>query len=261
MRVREGFHRELRKEPHEGLHSLTGAYALDALPPDEHGAVDAHLARCAPCRDEVAGFSATADRLAAAVRTPAPRGMRESVLHGIDSVRQIPPHVPATARPVTSIFSRIRRSGSLLVAASLVAGAALAGVAAWQYRQSTESQRQARQAARQLEDLTSVMSAPDARTVRGRTTNGASTAVVASRQLGRAVFVGTGLPRPAPGRTYQLWYDDQGTMHPAGLLEHDGAVAIEGDIGNATALGLTVEPDGGSSRPTTTPLMLLALPG
>ncbi|MEV0962379.1 anti-sigma factor [Streptomyces sp. NPDC049910] len=245
---------------HEELHSLTGAYALDALPRAEHGAVEAHLAHCAPCRDEVAGFSATAGRLAAAVSTPAPRGMRESVLHGIDSVRQMPPRMSATDQPVTSILSAMRRSGTLLVAASLVATVTLAGVAAWQHRQSTESQRQAQQAARQLEDLTSVMSAPDARTVQGRTTNGATTAVVTSRQLGKAVFVGTDLPRPAPGKTYQLWYEDQGTMHPAGLLEHDGAVAIEGNLGTATAIGLTIEPDGGSPRPTSTPLMLLTLP-
>ncbi|GBP99057.1 anti-sigma factor [Streptomyces spongiicola] len=250
---------------HEELHSLTGAYALDALPRDERGAVEAHLAHCAPCRDEVAGFSATAGRLAAAVSIPAPHGMRESVLHGIDSVRQMPPRMSATDRTVTSFLSGSRRSAPLLaaaslVAASLVATVTLAGVAAWQHRQSTESQRQAQQAARQLGDLTSVMSAPDARTVRGRTTNGATTAVVTSRQLGKAVFVGTDLPRPAPGRTYQLWYDDQGTMHPAGLLEHDGAVAIEGDLATATAIGLTVEPDGGSPQPTGTPLMLLTLP-
>ncbi|WP_311137504.1 anti-sigma factor [Streptomyces sp. I6] len=101
---------------------------------------------------------------------------------------------------------------------------------------------------------------PDARTVQGRTTIGATTAVVTSRQLGKAVFVGTDLPRPAPGKTYQLWYEDQGTMHPAGLLERDGAVAIEGNLGTATAIGLTIEPDGGSPRPTSTPLMLLTLP-
>ncbi|MCL7376075.1 anti-sigma factor domain-containing protein [Streptomyces sp. 35G-GA-8] len=245
---------------HEELHSLTGAYALDALPHDEREVVEAHLAHCAPCRDEVAGFAATAGRLAGAVAGPAPRGMRDSVMHGIDSVRQMPPRVPASDQRVTSIFSAMRRTGPLLVAAGIVVTVTLAGVAAWQHQRSTESQREARQAARQLEDLTSVMSAPDVRTVQGRTTNGASAAVITSRQLGKAVFVGTGLPRPASGRTYQLWYAEHGTMRPAGLLEHDGAVAIEGDLGKATAVGLTIEPAGGSPQPTTAPLMLLTLP-
>ncbi|MEU2155849.1 anti-sigma factor [Streptomyces sp. NPDC019396] len=245
---------------HEEPHTLTGAYALDALPHDEHGAVEVHLAHCAPCRDEVAGFSATASRLAAAVNTPAPRAMRDSVMRGIDSVRQMPPRVPATGQRITSVFSRMRRTGPLLVAASLAATVTLAGVAAWQHQQNSDSQRQAQQVAGQLEDLTSVLSAPDARTVQGRTTNGAATSVIASRQFGKAVFVGANLPRPAIGKTYQLWYAEQGTMHPAGLLERDGAVAIEGDLTNATAIGLTLEPDGGSLQPTTTPLMLLKLP-
>ncbi|MFD5426797.1 anti-sigma factor domain-containing protein [Streptomyces sp. NPDC127084] len=244
----------------EELHTLTGAYALDALPHDERDVLEAHLTRCAPCRDEVDGFSATAGRLAAAVNTPAPRAMRDSVMRGIESVRQMPPRVPVPNPRVTSIFARMRRTGPLLIAASLVTTVTLAGVAAWQHRQSTKSQRQAQQATRQLDDLSSVMSASDARTVQGRTTNGATTSVIASRRLGKAVFVGTGLPRPETGKTYQLWYAEQGTMHPAGLVEHDGAVAIDGNLTHATAIGLTIEPDGGSPQPTTTPLMLLTLP-
>ncbi|WP_338671951.1 anti-sigma factor [Streptomyces sp. SCSIO 30461] len=244
----------------EEVHTLTGAYALDALPRDERERVEAHLTRCAPCRGEVAGFTATAGRLAQAVSTPAPRAMRDSVMRGIESVRQMPPRVPATNPRVTSILAGKRRTGPLLIAAGLVAAVTFAGVAAWQHQQSNESRQRAAQATRQLDDLTSVMSAPDARTVQGRTTNGATTSVIASRRLGKAVFVGTGLPRPETGKTYQLWYAEQGTMHPAGLVEHDGAVVIDGNLTNATAIGLTIEPDGGSSQPTTTPLMLLTLP-
>ncbi|WP_443067673.1 anti-sigma factor domain-containing protein [Streptomyces sp. NBC_01351] len=49
-------------------------------------------------------------------------------------------------------------------------------------------------------------------------------------------------------------------MRPAGLLRHDSAVVMQGDPGRARAVGLTLEPAGGSARPTTAPLMLLALP-
>nr|WP_329390445.1 hypothetical protein [Streptomyces sp. NBC_01351] len=35
---------------------------------------------------------------------------------------------------------------------------------------------------------------------------------------------------------------------------------MQGDPGRARAVGLTLEPAGGSARPTTAPLMLLALP-
>ncbi|MBT2487195.1 anti-sigma factor [Streptomyces sp. ISL-96] len=63
---------------------------------------------------------------------------------------------------------------------------------------------------------------------------------------------------PAPN---QLWFDDDGrTMRPAGLIGHDGAVVMEGDMGKATGMGITAEPTGGSPQPTTAPLALMTLP-
>ncbi len=96
--------------------------------------------------------------------------------------------------------------------------------------------------------------------MRGRTTGGAAAAVVSSRQQDRAVFIGAGLPDPGEGRTYQLWFDDHGTMRPAGLLRNDGATVMDGGVRGAAGVGLTLEPAGGSPRPTGRPLLLLGLP-
>ncbi|MGW4275741.1 RskA family anti-sigma factor, partial [Streptomyces seoulensis] len=52
------------------LHSMTGAYALHALPDDERAAFERHLAGCASCAQEVAEFAATAARLALASSAP-----------------------------------------------------------------------------------------------------------------------------------------------------------------------------------------------
>lgn len=104
------------------------------------------------------------------------------------------------------------------------------------------------------------MAAPDARTVHGRTTNGAATTVITSALRDKAVFVSAGLPTPPAGKSYQLWFDDHGTMRPAGLLPGDGSTVMQGDRGSARAVGLTLEPAGGSPQPTTSPLLLLALP-
>src|SRR5687767_619249 len=61
-------------ESHEWYRELLGAYALDALLPDERAALEAHLAGCAECRVEldalrvgVKAFALTADE-----RDPSP---------------------------------------------------------------------------------------------------------------------------------------------------------------------------------------------
>src|SRR6202167_558866 len=83
------------------LHSLTGAYALDAL---EGGAererFARHLSRCQSCASEVRGFRevATAMAFAAAAAAPPPE-MRAQVLTAVAHTRQLPPEVKTHARP------------------------------------------------------------------------------------------------------------------------------------------------------------------
>ncbi|MEV0414120.1 anti-sigma factor [Streptomyces sp. NPDC050448] len=247
---------------HDGeLHTLTGAYALHALTPAEHEAFTAHLADCPSCGQEVAEFSATAARLAAGAALPPPARMKDAVLDGIDSVRQLPPLLPSAAgKPMTLTAVLRRRAVSLALAASLAAAAVLGGVTVWQSQRTDQARQQAEASEQRLQDFSAVMAAPDARTVHGRTTGGATTSVVSSKLQNRAVFIGAGLPDPGEGRTYQLWFDDHGTMRPAGLLAHDGATLMQGGIQGASGVGLTLEPAGGSAQPTSRPLLLLALP-
>ncbi|GGZ35386.1 anti-sigma factor [Streptomyces avidinii] len=243
----------------EHLHTLTGAYALDALTGEEQRAFAAHLRRCEACLGEVGEFEATAARLAAAVSLPAPAPMRRAVLTRIDTVRQAPPRTrpPAPALLTTALT---RRAGPFVIAASIAAAATFGGLAVRQHQQAEQARTQAQHSARQAQDLAAVLAASDARAVHGRTTTGAATTVVTSALREEAAFVSSGLPAPPADRTYQLWFDDQGTMRPAGLLPGDGATLMEGGPGTARAVGLTLEPSGGSLRPTTTPLLLLPLP-
>lgn len=84
----------------EDLHTLTGAYVLDALTGEELEAFAAHLGHCPACTQEVAEFRATAARLAAAAALPAPAPMRQAVAHRIETVRQLPPRTqPLPASP------------------------------------------------------------------------------------------------------------------------------------------------------------------
>ncbi|MFJ6940438.1 hypothetical protein [Streptomyces sp. NPDC101132] len=83
-------------------HHATYAHTLAAAHTREHGerqTLDAHLRACQACGQEAAAFEAAAAPLAAAGSQPPPASARAQVMAAIDQVRQLPPHVPATATP------------------------------------------------------------------------------------------------------------------------------------------------------------------
>ncbi|MFB7179920.1 anti-sigma factor [Streptomyces sp. NPDC056257] len=240
-------------------HTLAAAYALGALGPEERKDFSAHLQACEACRQEAAEFEATAARLAAAVAQPPHASAKPQVMAAIDGVRQLPPRVPSTAS-APALGGILRRSALPLALAASVAAAALGGVALWQAENGQDLKQQASQARQQLDAVSTVLAAPDARTVHGRAANGALTTVVASDRQNEAVFTAANLPAPGAGKTYQLWLAHDGTMRPAGFINHDGTVVLTGDPADAGAVGLTLEPAGGSPRPTTDPLLLMTLP-
>ncbi|MGW0753370.1 anti-sigma factor [Streptomyces sp. NPDC002587] len=242
------------------VHALVAAYALNALDPSEREAFTAHLEQCEACRQEAAEFEATAARMAAPAAQAPPAAMKDRTMAALDGVRQLPPRVGASASPAAFTGVLRRKAGLLALAASLATAASFAGLAAWQSQEGERYEQRARQAEQRLDDVSTVLAAPDARTAHRQTSNGASTTVVASKRQNKAVFTAAGLPAPAPGRTYQLWLDHEGTMRPAGFVDRDGTVLIDGDTAGATAVGLTLEPAGGSSQPTTAPLLLMKLP-
>lgn len=248
------------------LHTLTGAYALDALDRHERTEFENHLTDCEPCALEVRELTATAARLGLAAAEPAPQRMKDEVMRRIATVRQEPPHVAEVpARDRRRVHSAPRRPllTRFALAACLVAAAALGGVAVWQQQQLGDARREARQAQAGAESVTRVLAAPDAAATSGKLSGGASGTVVVSRSQDRAVFFAQGLPSLSGGRVYQLWFSDAGgTMRSAGLVPRptpgtSEAVLLDGPVGDASGMGITVEPAGGSRRPTTQPLALM----
>lgn len=248
------------KQHDDDLHALAAAYALNALDVHERQAFITHLADCASCRTETDEFEATAARMAAAAAQEPPASLKRQVMAGVDHARQLPPRLTGAGAPATIWTVLRRRAAPLAVAASMAAAVSFAGVAAWQHQEGRESVRRAAQSEQRLDEVSALLAAPDARPVHARAGNGAVTTVVSSKRLNKAAFTAAGLPAPAPGKTYQLWLDHDGTMRPAGLIHRDGTVILDGDTVGASAVGLTLEPAGGSPRPTTAPLLLLRLP-
>ncbi|QMU69383.1 anti-sigma factor domain-containing protein [Streptacidiphilus sp. P02-A3a] len=249
------------------LHMLAGAYALGALDDAERGEFEQHLAECEACAVEAAEFLATGARLALAVAESPPTALKQQVLRRIAQVRQEPPKVdlPAPPAPPASSTARVRRGTMVALAACVAAAVALGGVAV-QYTSAQDVRRQAQRTEAQAAQISAVLSAPDARTVVagvGGAGQGARATVVTSPSENRAVFLTPGLPTLAAGRTYELWFDDAGVMRPAGLVAPGtggATVLLNGPVGSAEGVGVTVEPSGGSPRPTGAPIALLAFP-
>ncbi|EGX56904.1 hypothetical protein SZN_25604, partial [Streptomyces zinciresistens K42] len=69
-------------------HTLTGAYALNALPDEERLLFERHLARCESCAREVAGLAAAAAALGLTDPGWQDPALRERVLRRIGAVPQ-----------------------------------------------------------------------------------------------------------------------------------------------------------------------------
>ncbi|MFD3536924.1 anti-sigma factor domain-containing protein [Streptomyces sp. NPDC058664] len=245
------------------LHTLTGAYVLDALDTDEEReAVERHFAACAACAGEVHELSETVMRLGLAVAEPVTPALRAEVLRRIAGVRQLPP----VTVPAGRSFARgrgLRRLPHWALAASLAGAVTLAGVAGVQYQRAQEAGQRAARAEASSTAVAAVLAAPDARVSTARLADGAVGTLVHAPSLDRAVFATAGMPAPPAGKVYQLWYDDAGTMRSAGLMPSGASSSttlLEGPANRSAGIGITVEPAGGSPRPTSAPVATMAMP-
>ncbi|MFG2972920.1 anti-sigma factor domain-containing protein [Streptomyces sp. NPDC048331] len=244
-------------------HTLTGAYALDALEPDERAAVERHLADCVSCSQEVREFSETVTRLGLAVAAPPSAALRDEVMRRIATVRQDPPSTARTGRG-GHVRPRWRPVSNWALAACLAGAVALGGVAVAQYEQAEDARQQAQRARIANDAVGAVLAAADARVATAPLRGGAVGTVVVSNSRNQAVFAASGLPAPPGGKVYQLWYNDGGgKMRPAGLMPGGApatAALLDGPVDTASGMGVTVEPAGGSPQPTSAPVALLSFP-
>ncbi len=235
------------------LHLLTGAYALDALDGDERALFERHLARCASCQEEVRGLCETAARLAMGTAIQPPPAMRQRVLAAAARTRQLPPEgrVLPLLNANQTVWRRLTRP---LTMAAVTAVAAVI-VVLLVFQVSTWNQLRATQARGQA--VAAVLSAPDARIQAGRTSVGGTVTAVVSASRHEAVVTTAGLPALSGNRVYQLWVITQAGARSAGLLPGAPTSVLADGVSSAAKLGITVEPAGGTARPTTTPIIVL----
>jgi len=259
------------------VHSLSGAYVLNALTPDESAEFEAHLTSCAECRHEVVGLRETVGILGVtALQTP-PFGLRERVLAQVAATAQVapdpastdpvagqasaqPPVTPAVTPAVTPLaVPRARRWRTWPVAAAAAAALLVGGVAGGTFAVRAYRADQVASAAQAR--MTQIATAPDAAS--HEVALGVSH-VVMSVELSTAALVGQDVPMPAEsGMTYQLWMvhaDGSSAPGPTFMPESGEVLAfVEGDLATVAALTITEEPMAGSAEPTGPLVAVVAL--
>lgn len=226
------------------LHTLSGAYAIDALSAEEAAAFRKHLEECPACRQEVRELRGAAAQLGASEAVRPPAQLKERLLEAAGRTPQLPPRMTAT----TTARSR-RRSRRLLVAAAavLVAGTAV-GVGLGQRDERPETSLAA--------GVVEVFEAPDARRVEVETTYG-PLQVATSRSEGEMAVDTSRLVPLDDQRVYQVWTVVAGEPLPVTVLDDPDRGAHMGMPEPGTEVAITVEPAGGSQRPTTEPIAQL----
>jgi len=227
------------------IHTLAGAYALDALDDIERAAFTRHMADCESCTTEVAELRETTTRLAAASAVTPPARLRAQVLEQVSRTRQLSPPVPAPRATATA--SRSRRWLAAAAAGVLIA----AGAAGATYAIQDHRVRVAQSQASESEQIKQVLGASDAKVASGQI-DGGNVVVVTSSALDKSVVVVKSLPTPG-SQAYQLWMAFGGEARSIGVLPAGASSTIRliPDTNGASAFMISREPPGGSATPTT----------
>jgi hypothetical protein len=176
--------------------------------------------------------------------------------------RQLPP-VPAAGtarqprRPRRVAARWVPWLATGLAAACLVLAVAfgVAGISAQHRLSAVQAQNRA---------VAAVLAAPDAHLASDRTSRGGTATVVVSRSEDTMVVTTSGLPGLPSSKVYQLWLIGPRGTRSAGLLPASSAgrtaPVLASGLQAGDKVGMTVEPAGGTSQPTTKPILLLSLP-
>jgi hypothetical protein len=217
------------------------SYALGIADEPERGEIADHLARkCPNCVPGVASALGTVTAMSGAVHlSDPPKRLRKRVMAAVEKD-------PKRSRMGVFLPWAITALLSIALLSIGLSGRRRVG--------DTEKLRQA----------LSILNDPATRDVTfGESEKPSKGRVFVSPAKG-VVFIGANLPAIGPGKTFELWVlPANGDPVPAGLFQSQpDATAVfvrSGPVENAAAIAVTVEPEGGSAKPTTTPFIVTKL--
>jgi anti-sigma-K factor RskA len=232
---------------HHEIEELLGAYALDAVDRDEAQAVEDHLRECPRCRAEVASHREVAALLISSTNDPVPDQVWDRISAELG---EVPPPVPIEVAFARREERRPRRGlVAGLAAAAAVAVIAMVGAVLVNAGDDGGSPVE--------EELAALLADPDTAVVDLRTPEGEPGARALVGADGDGVLVATDLAELGTGQTYQLWglpegRDEMVSLGVLGAAPDRSSFHVDGGV---STLAISREPGGGSTQPTTDPVV------
>lgn len=274
---------------HRDLQELLGAYALDAVDPDEAAELEEHLRSCPQCRAELADHRSVAallanaggpapagvwTRIAGALDDPAAGAERDASVASLPDVSASPPPGPSAPRAVPAAVDapggtvvvplaagrrRRRRVPAVLGAAAAAVLLVVGAVGVITIRdQEQRLDDLAAEVERTRDDraATDALAAPGSTLVRLAAPDGDLVVRAVVTAEGQGYLLGAPLPDAGDGATYQLWGLDGARAVSLGVLGPDPRIVPFHVEGPVDSLAVTNEAEGGSDRPTSDPLVV-----
>ncbi|MBV9223140.1 MAG: anti-sigma factor [Acidobacteriaceae bacterium] len=240
---------------HSEMDELYELFVLGALERDQAFEIEQHLRdNCPYCQPKVqeaqalmAAFATVTDRV------EPPKQLRDRVLSSI-----IPPAPKPNKNWLAGLLALGAACAAMIVFCILLAN------------QVGTLRSQLGAAVRERDELQAalkVLSRSETRTVQFGRANQPQGRVFVNR-TGGLVFVASRLPQLPNNRTFELWLvppTGAAAARPAGLFQADAnsdavrVSSVQVDPANTVAVAVSVEPAGGSPRPTTTPIIVVPL--
>ena len=249
---------------HEEFQELLGAYALDAVDPEEAAAIEAHLESCPRCRDELRNHREVTGLLSYAGQE-APAGLWDRVMGEVRGEES----APISSRPavIAPPESQPRREGGtgwrswilpVAAAAALVVVALLAiQVARLQNRTdhlSHELSLMVNQPT--MANVQAALAVPGASRVTLRATTGSASIEAVILPNGTGYLYDSTLTPLAARQTYQLWGQSGAKLISYGLIGANPAPVTAFRVGRPVqALAISAESAGGVVAPTRAPVV------
>ena len=266
---------------HDAIAELSGAYALDAVTPDEASAVEAHLAGCLACAALVAELRSTVKVLPYSCEPvdPSP-ALKRRILDLADAERRAEARLRRNAQGVADATDAARRQGPwdwarswgaaaaaiVLIAAGFFVGTMQARSAAAVHVAEMQAEKDRTQAELAFARAANAAISADAKSVHGVVADVAHGKVwdmsgghgahrwhcmfVQPPDKKNATLIAS-VPAAPHGMKYQAWIIHKGTIHRAPVLPTGVAmITMPMPLEAGDVVAFSMEPPQGSAHPT-----------
>ena len=239
---------------HERFEELREIYVLGALPEEDRREFEEYFATHPGRQAEIEELSAVAGLLALSPQEqePSPE-LRRRIMGAVraEAVEAEAVHPRAGRR---SWLAGLREAVGVRDLALAAAAMLVIGLFSW----SMLLQGELRDLQGRVQSLQSQPQGPQMISLGGAGTEQGARAELVTLEGDRAVLVVEDMPPVPEGKTYQIWVIEDDVPKPSGLFEpkqDSVAAVVEQPLDGGDVVAVTVEPEGGSPKPTSDPML------